>query len=119
MVLPEDAGTGAVPHRAAEEVLASQSVGVAAGSHEELGCGHRADALGGQQGEVHSGDQLAELIIEFAGLGGEELVALREHLQRGQQGTDHAGLGGWSARCEGVDELFRAQRPVLLPHRDG
>jgi hypothetical protein len=45
VVLPEEAGTGAVPHSAAKDALAGETFGVAAGGDQELCRGGDTDAV--------------------------------------------------------------------------
>jgi hypothetical protein len=91
---------------------------VSAGGDEQLGGGNRTDAFGRQQRQVGGGDQLTELVVEFAVLAGQELVPLGEHLQSPQHSMRHTGLGMWPAPGQGVDQCLVPHGPVLLPHLD-
>ncbi|GAA2553812.1 hypothetical protein GCM10010210_29030 [Pseudonocardia hydrocarbonoxydans] len=79
----------------------------------------KVDAVGGEQGRVELGDQLPEVFLQLAGLGGEELVALGECPQRAQHDPGGTGVGVGPGARQGVDQAGSGEPAVVLADRDG
>jgi hypothetical protein len=119
VVLPEEAGTGAVPDRAAKDASLRSRSGVSTGGDQQLRCSDWTHAVQGHQVRVGVTGQVADLTPQVVGFGGQELVTLGQRLQRGQDCPGGVLLGVGSASCQGVEQRFVFQVPILLTHRHG
>ena len=111
IVLPEDAGIGAAPHRWANAASSLSRSGLPLGGDQKRGCRVGADTLHGQQFRRGLSDQPVKLLVELGNLLGEPLAAPRRtqrelggrlHLRRirarPQPGGFSRGASPWRGR---------------------